>query len=96
MALLDAAASLRCRYQRGLRAWLEKVNIELEPLGLYAKAQTMIEPRDHFRVERSVLSFALTEEEAERLRREPVLVVPDCWSRCEACTICPMDDGRVV
>ena len=125
------------------------MNAGLEPLGLYAKAQTMVEQRDQFRVERyalprkgaqkgaqrlifsgflfllvlslyvvffcsfflnslrswaqlappvwrSVLSFALTKEEAEQLRSEPVLVVPDCWLRCARCTLCPGDAGRAV
>lgn len=73
-------------YQRDLRAWLQQLNDQLlAPRGLFAKFQTTtvqyncehhIFSRDY-----SWLAVALTAEETERLRAEPVQ-----WSRacCQA------------
>lgn len=59
--------------QKGAAAWLEIVNAELEPRGMYARFQVRAAPKSHNREwvnALNVFSIALTTQESDILRGE--------------------------
>jgi len=80
-------------FQAAARAWLDRVNERLRPRGMLAKFQTTVEDRYRHRVERSILSFAMTPDEAAVLDNEPVLVRN---AACDCLGFAAVDIDRVV
>jgi hypothetical protein len=84
-------------YHRALRRWVDELNAEvLEPRGLFAKFQTNAVHSKDYHEEISWLAVALSEEEAQALRAEPIFWTPACCAdrikpdpcACRAVTCC--------
>lgn len=73
-------------YHRSARAWLERVNATLEPNGAYAKFQTIgvyvSTGKGGTIYNYTYFVIALTPDEANKLRSEPVRMMNNC---CQCC-----------
>lgn len=82
-------------YQRRVAEWLQRVNSDIRPYGGTAKLQTCVTSYGKQSVERSAISFALTNSESAQLESEPILVHGGCC--CENNNWwCPAERTRVV
>jgi hypothetical protein len=83
LVVLFIASPLICirdsRYQAALGHWVNELNEQLlRPRGLFGKFQTVQVYSDKYHEEQSWLAIALTADDAEQLRAEPVFWRPAC------------------
>ena len=79
-----------------MRAWFAIVNADLEPKGMYMKGQTKIGEGKHAGPDTFGLVFALTADEVEKLKQEPVISVHGRTEDATTSCFHAQDRGRVI